>query len=184
MTDFKICKTHSKTDLVELINTLNLPVINSHQDNKKSIQLKIVQALKKDIIFSSNCYNITNISELKAYLSNSNPKKSLNVKEKKDLMFICKKIIHYCQNGYCIYKSQYNTEQEIIDDMNYIRQFGDLPSVRRACRLMNENVMSKIRYEPLISPQVKKQLEEKDKLKNREVYYCQIRKGAFTLTFD
>ena len=66
MTDFKICKTHSKTDLVELINTLNLPVINSHQDNKKSIQLKIVQALKKDIIFSTNCYNITNISELKA----------------------------------------------------------------------------------------------------------------------
>lgn len=179
-----IHKSHSKTDLIELINTLDLPVINSHQDNKKSIQLKLLQVLGKDLIFSSNCYNIHNTNELRAYLMNQNPKKNLNVKEKKDLMMICKKIIHYCMNGYCLYKSQYNTLQEIEDDMLYIKQFGDLPSVRRACRLMNENIMSKVVYEPLISPQVKKQLDEKEKLKNRNVYECRITKGPFTLYFD
>ena len=98
-----IHKSHSKTDLIELKKTLDLPVINSHQDNKKSIQLKLLQVLGKDLIFSSNCYNIHNTNELRAYLMNQNPKKNLNVKEKKDLMMICKKIIHYCMNGYCLY---------------------------------------------------------------------------------
>ncbi len=179
-----IHKTHSKTDLIELINTLDLPVINSHQDNKKSIQLKLLQVLGKDLTFTDNVYKIHNTNELRAYLMNTNPKKSLNVKEKKDLMMICKKIIHYCLNGYCLYKSQYNTLQEIEDDMLYIKQFGDLPSVRRACRLMNDNIMSKTTYEPLISPQVKKQLEEKERLKNKNIYECRIRKGPFTIKFD
>lgn len=180
----KIDKSHSKTDLIELINTLNLPVINSHQDNKKSIQIKIIQSLELNLNFTENVYNIHNTNDLRAFLMNPNPKKSLNVKEKKDLMMICKKIIHYCKNDYCLYKSQYKTLQEIDDDMNYIKQFGDLPSVRRACRLMNENIMSKIVYEPLISPQVRKQLDEKEKLKNRNIYHCHIRKGPFTIKFD
>ncbi len=179
-----IHKTHSKTDLIELINTLDLPVINSHQDNKKSIQLKLLQVLGKDLTFTDNVYKIHNSSELRAYLMTQNPKKNLNVKEKKDLMIICKKIIHYCNNGYCIYKSQYVDEKQIEDDMLYIKQFGDLPSVRRACRLMNDNIMSKVVYEPLISPQVRKQLEEKEKLKNKNVYQCRIRKGPFTIKFD
>ena len=80
-----IHKTHSKTDLIELINTLDLPVINSHQDNKKSIQLKLLQVLGKDLTFTDNVYKIHNTNELRAYLMNTNPKKSLNVKEKKDL---------------------------------------------------------------------------------------------------
>jgi len=36
-----IDKSHSKTDLVELINTLNLKVVFNHSDNKNSIQNKL-----------------------------------------------------------------------------------------------------------------------------------------------
>ena len=54
----KIDKSHSKTDLIELINTLNLPVINSHQDNKKSIQIKIIQSLELNLNFTENVYRI------------------------------------------------------------------------------------------------------------------------------
>tara|TARA_Y100001972_G_scaffold128350_1_gene188694 strand:+ start:1200 stop:1751 length:552 start_codon:yes stop_codon:yes gene_type:complete len=182
--DIKICKTHSKADLIDLINTLNLPLIHSHSDNKKSIQSKLIKSLQQDMSFEDNVYNIHDTKGLKVYLSSKNPKKNLNVKEKKDLMFICKKIIHYCKNDYCIYKSQYNNQQEIKDDMLYITQFGDLPSVRRACKLMNENIMSKERYEPLISPQVQKQLDEKNSLKTTNKYNCQLKKGSFTITFD
>ena len=32
-----IHKSHSKTDLTELINNLNLKIVFSHQDNKKNI---------------------------------------------------------------------------------------------------------------------------------------------------
>ena len=184
MDTIKICKTHSKQDLIDLINTLNIPVIHSHSDNKKTIQAKLIKSLEQDMSFEDNVYQIHDTIGLKGYLTNKNPKKNLNVKEKKDLMFICKKVIQYCKNGYCIYKSQYNTEQEIKDDMLYITQFGDLPSVRRACKLMNDNIMSKDKYEPLISPQVRKQLEEKNSLKTTNKYNCELKRGSFTITFD
>jgi len=184
MENFKIDKSHSKTDLIELINTINIPIVFGHSDNKKSIQSKLIKSLDNDMNFNTNVYKINSTSELKTYLSNKNPKKTLNVKQKKDLMYICKKIIHYCKNDYCIHKSEYNNEQEIKDDMLYITQFGDLPSVRRACKLMNENIMSKERYQPLISPQVQKQLDERAKLKKKNTYYCQFIKGPITIKFD
>ena len=47
-----INKTHSKTDLIELINTINLPVVFGHQDNKKSIQNKLLKAFENDIFLN------------------------------------------------------------------------------------------------------------------------------------
>ena len=35
-----IHKSHSKTDLIDLINHINLKVVFSHQDNKRNIQTK------------------------------------------------------------------------------------------------------------------------------------------------
>jgi len=37
-----IDKSHSKTDLIDLINTLNVPIVFSHQHNKKDIQDKLL----------------------------------------------------------------------------------------------------------------------------------------------
>ena len=180
-----IHKSHSKTDLIELINTIDLPVVFGHSDNKKSIQSKILKTLKKDIIFNTNVYKISNIEELKAYLNTKNPKRTLSVKEKKNIMKICKAIVMYCNCDYFIEsQNYYNDEKTIDDDMLYIMQFGDLPSVRRACKLMNSNIMSKKHYEPLISPQVRKELDEKVKLKTKNQYSCKIIKGSITLTFD
>ena len=39
-------KSHSKNDLIDLINTLDLRVVFSHQDNKKSIQDKLIDLLQ------------------------------------------------------------------------------------------------------------------------------------------
>ena len=35
-----IHKTHSRMDLIDIINTLDIPIIFSHVDNKKSIHEK------------------------------------------------------------------------------------------------------------------------------------------------
>ena len=57
-----------------------------------------------------------------------------------------------------------------------IKQFGDIPSVRRCCRLMNEDVKTGgIKYVPLISPQVKKDLEQKNNVKKVKNYKLTIR---------
>lgn len=181
-----ISKTHSKTDLIELINTIDLPVVFGHSDNKKSIQSKLITAIQeKDIFFKPNVYKLSNNDELTTYLTNANPKKTLSVKDKKNIMKICKAIVMYCNCKYFIEsQNYYDDEQEIDDDMLYICQYGDLPSVRRACKLMNDNMMSQKRYEPLISPQVRKELNEKIKLKTKNQYSCKIVKGPFIISFD
>ena len=99
-------------------------------------------------------------------------------------MFICKNIIKYCKAGYCIQSSSYNNEQEIIDDMNYIKQYGDVPSCRRCCKLMNENKASTIKYTPLISPQVQKQLKDKENQKKKIYNQLIVKTGHFELFFD
>ena len=162
-----IHKSFSKTDLIDLINTLNLKIVFSHQDNKKDIQNKIVEFLSKPIPkIEKNFYHIENKDGLIVYLQNKNPKKSLSIKEKNNVMMLCKHIIQYCKNNYELEYTKYKNIQELQDDMDFIKQFGDVPSVRRCCRLMNEDPkFSHYKFIPLISPQVKKVLDEKKTIK-------------------
>tara|TARA_R110000796_G_scaffold245299_1_gene369454 strand:+ start:45 stop:599 length:555 start_codon:yes stop_codon:yes gene_type:complete len=183
--DIIISKTHSKTDLIELINTINLPVVFGMSDNKRSIQHKLLKSLEEDIFYKPNVYKISTTQELIAYLTIKNPKRTLSVKEKRNIMKICKAIVIFCKCKYILQSQNYYKDlKQIEDDMLYISQFGDLPSVRRACKLMNENVMSKVKYEPLISPQIRKELDEKLKLKRTTDYCCQIKRGPFILYFS
>jgi len=184
-----IDKSHSKNDLIDLINTLNLKVVFSHADNKKSIQdklLDLVQNKEKHIDFTTdNVYKITNYKDLKYYLKNKNPKKTLSIKEKNDVMKICKNIIQYCNNGQRIELSNYyNDTQQIKDDMDYIKQFGDIPSVRRCCKLMNEFRKEEDKFFPVISPQVQKLLQDKVITKTKIEGKLVIKRGGFTLSFD
>jgi len=159
---FTIHKSHSKTDLIDYINDMSLPIVFSHQDNKKNIHDKYIQLLKdRNFTIGKNFYNIDSIDSLINYLENTNPKKTLSIKEKQNVMLICKHIINYCKNNYDIESSKYNSMVDIIDDMDFIKQFGDIPSVRRCCRLMNKHPSLSLDFLPLLSPQCKKVLDEK-----------------------
>jgi len=181
-----IDKSHSKTDLVDLINTINVPIIFSHTHNKKDIQDLLVNLFKekKDLTFDKNVYNINTIKDLQIYISNPNPKKVLSVKDKSNVMRICREICKFCKNKYIVEKTNYTSLQELHDDMRYIILFGDLPSVRRTCKLMNKNIQRVQEWIPIISPQVKKVLEEKEKSKKICPFGLQKTYGSFMLKFD
>ena len=74
--------------------------------------------------------------------------------------------------------------QELEDDMLYIAQYGDLTSVRRAVKLMNENIQRTRHWTCVISPQMKKVIEEKEKQKCSNSYHATFRRGEFTVSFD
>jgi hypothetical protein len=59
--------------------------------------------------------------------------------------------------------------------MDYVKQFGDIPSVRRCCRLINLDPKIKTEIIPLISPQVKKNLDEKKTVKKGTMSDFKIR---------
>lgn len=181
-----IDKSHSKTDLIDIINTLNVPIVFSHQHNKRDIQDKLIELFseKKHFTFQNNVYNISNLTDLQIYVSNPNPKRSLSVKEKSNVMRICREICKYCQGSYIIQKTNYKTREELHDDMLYIIQYGDLPSVRRTCKLMNENIERIQKWKPIISPQVKKALIEKEMSKKSFCHSFLCKQGEFVINFD
>jgi hypothetical protein len=163
-----IDKSHSKTDLIDLINHLNLAIQFSHQDNKKNIQDKLYEFIKTDFKIDNNFFKINNKTELITFLENKNPKKILSIKERNNVMLICKYII-----------TKYKNYQDLIDDMDYIKQFGDIPSVRRCCRMMNGDIKSGGRiFTPLISPQVQKELDEKRIVKGNTMYIMTIKRAS------
>lgn len=179
-------KSHSKADLIDLINLLELKVVFSHQDNKKDIQDKLIELLESDILIKKNYYKIENKEGLINFLTKKNPKKILSIKEKNDVMQICKNIINYCKGGYSIDSCDvYNNIKDISDDLDYIKQFGDIPSVRRACKLIKLcPVLGMNDYNPLISPQVQKRLDEKKKVKTIQYATLKIKREKIILKFD
>ena len=188
-----IHKSYSKTDLVDVINNLNLKIVHSHQDNKKSIQDKIIALLsskdiKAKIEIADNFYNIKVKQDLIDYLQRPNDKKSLTIKQKNELMLICKSIIQYCNNNFDINATNYNSIKEIEDDMDYLKQFGDIPSVRRCCRLLSDDKQIKNKFIPLISPKVQKQLNERQSKKiiysNKLTIRYSTPENPIILTFD
>ena len=73
--------------------------------------------------------------------------------------------------------------------MDFIKQFGDIPSVRRCCRLMNQDQkFSNYTFKPLISPQVQKELDEKKSIKTTKTLKFKLRfatkENPFIVTFD
>ena len=183
----EIHKSYSRLDLIDIINTLDLPIIHSHADNKKDIINKFNDFFINDkvIDLENNVYKIKSKRDLQLYLNNPNNKKTLSVKEKQSVMNICKSIIQYCLNGYMVENSNfYNDEQVIHDDMLYIVQFGDVPSVRRCVKLMNRNLKSKEIYKAIVSPQMEKKIKEKQISKQCIYSSLIVKTGEFILKFD
>jgi hypothetical protein len=82
-----IDKTHSKKDLIKLLETFDIKV-NPTLNKREIIQL--IPKLIEDIKYEENCYNITNKNELLLFLKNKSPIIKLTAEEKKILMTKCK----------------------------------------------------------------------------------------------
>jgi len=180
-------KSYSITDLLDLINTLDLPIVFSHQDNKSMIHRKFKNYFNSNPMdkYKSSFYKIDGSNELEIFLMKPNPKKSMTIKEKADIMRIAKFIIQYCKHGYMIELSpHYSTREEIIDDMLYITQYGDIPSVRRCCNLLKKDYTIKRSFTPIISPQIQKQLEDKRIAKGSMELKYELKKGHFVIDFS
>tara|TARA_R100000935_G_scaffold58804_1_gene98090 strand:+ start:1267 stop:1830 length:564 start_codon:yes stop_codon:yes gene_type:complete len=187
MENIHIHKTHTKADLIHLTNNLNLNITISHGDSKKEIHNKVVSYydnINDDITYKKNLYGINDLRSLKIFLCNKSPKKNVSLAERQQLLTICRKICSYCKNGYIISKSSYETEQDLKDDILYVIQFGDLPCVRRAVKLLNKNIMLKNKYECIISPSMRSQILEKEIEKKTYMNILTIKREKVIVSFD
>ena len=163
-----IHKTHTRNDLISMIDHLPLPIIVAKSDMKDDLKKKFIDVIdeQKSLHFKSLKYpEITNITELLCYLKLENPRRRMTSKEKDNIIALSKKIIHFCDVDYSVDLSDYENLQDIIDDVNYIRQFGDLLSVRKACEKYNQQ-SGIVKLDPILSLEKKEQIKKKKEKKN------------------
>lgn len=180
-----IHKSHSKNEIVKIIQACDIDIPNPKKFRKIDLSKLLNEKLKQvDSIKPNEELCIFNLVDLKYYLSNVNPKKRLSIKEKNKVIMICKKIKHLSRNAFMVEVSDYNNINEAIQDAKYICEYGDIPSVRKALRDFNEYTFLEEKFEPKLSEIVKRELEHKQKLKNVSVYKCVVKKGHFVIKFD
>lgn len=183
-----IHKTHSKKELIHIINIFNIPMAVSPKANKFQIASQLWETISKIDYLYINPHNelmINNLKELRIYLQNQNPKKNLSIKEKENVSFISKKIIHYCNNSYNIEISMYDNLIDIYNDALFISKNGEMPIVRKSLKLLDGDHNKLFDVKPKITPMIMRELELKEKLKTKRKYYeCKIRFGKFVINFD
>lgn len=164
-----IDKSHSKKDIVNLFKKHG--VIIDEELTKSNIVNNIDFYIKD---FKYDDY-IKNCTELKEYLKNTSPKQRPNTNLKNEIMFKAKKIIKWGKNDYIFDGATYMDSEEPYNDVMFIYKWGDLPSVRRACRFYNFSPCCKNHVNPILTKEVQDELNNNKIIKQQIIYKLKIR---------
>ena len=181
-----IHKTHSKKDLCNIIKIFNININEPEKFKKKDlikeliIQFNFIDEIEPELDY----YMFYNLVDLKTYLYNCNPKKLLSIKEKNNVILTCKRIQQYINNNYSIERSSFNNINDVHTMSKFIEPFGDIPSVRRACKGLNNCPDNLFNLQPKISKQTARELEKKEEYKKKYQTKLEVNYGKFFIEFS
>tara|TARA_B100001094_G_C17818611_1_gene617357 strand:- start:5 stop:544 length:540 start_codon:yes stop_codon:yes gene_type:complete len=177
-----IDKSHSKKDLINLFTKLG--VIIDDELTKGRIVSNVDKYIE-NVIYNDK---IKNCTELKEHLKNPSKKQRPTRQKKKDIMFNAKKIIKWAKNNYIFDSEPYENQNDPYDDIMKIYMWGDLPSVRRACRFYNLSVYCKNHINPIISEEIEEEINQNKIIKKQYIYNLQVKhktkQNPFIISFD
>tara|TARA_R110000868_G_scaffold193346_4_gene438141 strand:- start:435 stop:992 length:558 start_codon:yes stop_codon:yes gene_type:complete len=184
----KIHSSHSRKELIQVIEQFNIDITNKNDLAKKDISALLIMKLNEmcddEIQEEDEYFFVSSKQELIDYLQKPNQSKILTIKEKDNVMETAKKIISYCKNSFFLTPYNYETFDELITEATYIAKFGDIPSVRRAISMLNQDPKLTIKIESVISKRVKKDIDKKNKLKHNAIPKAVVKHGHFVINFD
>ena len=130
-------------------------------------------------------FDIEDLDDLREYLKNSSPKQVLTIKEKDLIIDKAKKIIFFCQiAGYCIGSTTYATMDDVLEDADVIRKYGDLPTIRRAIKLLNKCSFINGKIELVMTYRCQQRLDRKNRIKANGLARMVKAEGEYVLSFD
>ena len=178
--------SHSRKDLLEVIKVFNLTIKNSDDLNKNELSRMLwIKISNTEMIDPDNNYFfINNIEELKYFLVNHNIAKTLTIKDKEKIIEDARRIISYAISGFNI-QNNFKDINELISIAVNISKYGDISSVRRALKLLQEDKKIKPSIYPIISKRVQKELERKEQIKNsKNNFGLKKNEGKYLIFFD
>ena len=184
----KIHTSHSRKELIQVIDQFKVDIPNYNDLPKKEIQIflsnKLIEMPDDSFVEEEEYFFVSSKSELIEYLAKPNQSKMLTIKEKDMVMITAKKIISYCKNSYYLTPYNYETFEDLLTEAEYISKFGDIPSCRRAINMLNQDPKLDHKIEVVLSKRVKKELQKKEELKLNSVPRAVIKHGHFVIDFD
>jgi hypothetical protein len=164
--------SHSRKDIIDFIKIYQL---NLDYEDLSKVELQ--QALYEH--FNNISVN-SDLDELKEFLTMSIPTKmNLNIEMKGHIYVKIQRLLFYCRNNYRIKRTGFTSMKEIMEDADFICQWGDLPSVRYVINKLNMDNKVKTRLVPKLS---------RIPRKNTVVSGCsgilKISKGSFLVKFE
>lgn len=182
----KIHTSHSRKELIQVIQQFNINIPNKDDLSKKEIQVLLINELLglDEICEEDEYFFVKSKDELIDYLRKPNQSKTLTIKEKDNVMLTAKKIIGYCKNSYFLTPYNYETFDDLLEEANYIAKFGDIPSCRRAIKMLNNDPKLDYKIDIVLSKRVKKDLEKREAVKNATIAKYSLKFGKFTIVFD
>ena len=177
-----IDKTHSKKDIVHLFKKHGVVI------DDELTKGKIVSNIDKYIVDFKYNDKIKNCTELKDHLKETSKKQRPTTQQKREIMFNAKKIIKWANNDYIFDMSTYKKAEDPYNDIMNIYMWGDLPSVRRACRLYNLSVYCKNNVNPVITEEVEEEMNQNKIIKKQYINKLQIKyatkENPILISFD
>jgi len=167
-----IDKSHSKKDIVTLFKKHGV-IIDAELTKSKIVS--DIESYMKDFKYDDK---IKNCTELKEYLKKVSPKQRPNSHQKSDIMFKAKKIIKWGKNDFIFDGATYKNSIDPYNDIMSIYMWGDLPSVRRACRFYNLSPNAKNHVDPIITPEVEEEMNNNKIIKQQIIYKLTIRRAT------
>lgn len=164
-------KSHSKKDIIWLFKKHNVFI---DKEKTKGEIVNEIESYIKDVTYNDK---IKSISDLKDYLKSRSPKQRPTTEEKNLIMFRSKKIIKWAKNDY-IYDGTYNNKNEPYTDMMEIYKWGDLSSVRRACKLYNISPQKINHINPIMTDEVKEEIRQNKIITKTADYKMIIRRAT------
>lgn len=165
-------KSHSKKDIINLFRKHGVII---DDDLTKNNIINNIELYINDFIYNNI---INNCTELKEYLKNVSPKQRPNTNQKSDIMYKAKKIIKWSRNDYIFDGATYKNKDDPYNDIMSIYMWGDLPSVRRACRLYNLSPTPLGHINPIISSEVEEELNNNKIIKKQVIYTLKIKRAT------
>tara|TARA_R110000765_G_scaffold179183_1_gene285014 strand:- start:255 stop:827 length:573 start_codon:yes stop_codon:yes gene_type:complete len=187
-----IHSTHSRKELIDLIEIYQLQENNDYLHNydqmSKHILSKLlwksIQEMDTLIIKDNDLFFFESLEHLKEFISKPTPNRQVRGK---DILWLHDKLrnlnyyINHC--GYLVSQSNYSCLDDVIKDINFVKEYGSLPAVRRIVRLINNDVKIKVQFECNLSERQRKALQIKEQIKKQTSPQFKVKKGTHTIIF-
>ena len=172
---FFVNKSHSKKDIINCFKNLEIDL------DKNLTKHEIIELLESKIRDCKFNDYIKNPTELIEYLKKPTTRQKFNERKKQEIMCIAHKIIEWSKNKYSF--KIYDDINQPYNDILSICQYGDISSVRRACKLYNMSPYCINNVNPIISKDLMIELNKRKYKKKESKIKFKFTKSTYIISF-